>query len=61
MKTVRAFAFALLMATAVGLWSCDGATAPSTFCPNQPYTWDASVSRCRASDGQFAVNACCDR
>jgi hypothetical protein len=58
---VRAFALALLMATSLGMWSCDGATAPSSYCPNPPYNWDPTVSRCRASDGQFAVNACCAR
>ena len=26
-----------------------------------PYTWDANVQRCRASNGQFAASACCGR
>ena len=61
MKIARAFALALLMATSLGMWSCDGATAPSVYCPTPPYTFDSSASRCRASNGEFAVNACCDR
>lgn len=61
MRIARACALALLMATAVGMWSCDSETTPSASCPNSPYTWDANVQRCRASNGQFAENACCGR
>jgi hypothetical protein len=61
MRIARACGLALLMATTVGMWSCDSETAPSTSCPNPPHTWDDSVQRCRASNGQFATNACCGR
>jgi hypothetical protein len=60
MKIARAFAFAMLMATTVGsMLSCENAAAPSASCANPPHTWDANVQRCRASNGQFATNACC--
>ena len=42
MKVARGFGLAVLMAASLGMCSCDGATAPSTFCPTSPYTWDVS-------------------
>lgn len=61
---LRALATALLGALLFG--GCKGGgndiTGPSsTSCTAGPYTFDLNVSRCRASDGQFALNSCCGR
>jgi hypothetical protein len=62
MKIIRAIAAAVLLSTAAAAaMSCGGSdTSPSASCPGS-YTWDANVQRCRASNGQFAANACCGR
>jgi hypothetical protein len=63
MRLLRAFTLSVVLASTFGVWSCGGndMTSPSASCPNGPYTFDSnpSVNRCRASNGQFAANACC--
>ena len=43
--------------------ACSDDTTSPTSCPNGPYQYDSnpSVQRCRASNGQFAPDACCGR
>lgn len=45
------------------LAACSNDTTSPTSCPLGPYSYDSnpSVQRCRASNGQFAANACCGR
>jgi hypothetical protein len=64
MRFVMGSAAAVVLALA--LYACGGSsTAPSSTssCTAGPYTFDSnpSVNRCRASNGQFADNACCGR
>jgi hypothetical protein len=49
MRTLRALALAMLVASAWSMWSCDNEAAPSANCPNPPHTWDANAQRCRAA------------
>jgi hypothetical protein len=53
---------ALLLPTACGDDE-SGVAGPSSSCLMGPYTFDSNpnVNRCRASNGQFAANACCGR
>jgi hypothetical protein len=41
--------------------SINVSAGPSESCTNGPYSFDSNVQRCRASNGQFAANACCGR
>lgn len=51
----------LWLASLGGTLSCtDSPTSPSS-CTAGPYTFDSNVQRCRASNGQFALSACCGR
>ena len=63
MKIMRAFTSAvLLLVTAAAVMSCgEKMTTPSSACTMGPYTFDANVQRCRASNGQFAESVCCGR
>jgi hypothetical protein len=55
------FAVALTLAGTGTLLSCGGSPTSPSQCTLGPYTYDANVQRCRASNGQFADNACCGR
>jgi hypothetical protein len=50
----------LLVLSMVSCGGDDSPTAP-TSCTLGPYSFDANVNRCRASNGQFAADACCGR
>lgn len=58
---VRVFVTTVVLVCLSAALSCGGnPTSPST-CTAGPYTFDTGVQRCRASNGQFADNACCGR
>jgi hypothetical protein len=56
---VRGFAAAVVLSALAAALSCGGSPTSPSSCNNGPYTFDANVQRCRASNGQFAVTSCC--